>query len=685
MLGLSLGCARCHDHKYDPVSGDDYYALYGILQSTQWAFPGGEEHKRPAHFPPLVPPAEAARLDAAKGASLADLDRQLSGLRLEKLAVEGKAFAGGTDLDLESQEPGKGPGVKPWLSAGPNVVGPDSQSPFRHLHPPGTRGVRVGTGQPNEGVRHTFAERLVAAPGMPIRVAFDFRTIPAEGDTQPAGGCRFYVGRGVVESTAIDFSATLSEFAVRDASGWRVVTPLEPGRWHHVEVTLDHATKRAVGSITPFPAAGAAAEPIPLGMVVLADSWDGVVDTIINDGLGHVAGPATRRDLDNLARRHEPFPPPGSPDAVKPAVPADAVDRIAAIGKEIGALEARRKSLAETAPYPTAYGVSEGKPLDARIQHRGEPDKPGPAVPRRNLEILGGEPISDPGSASGRRDLARFLTRRENPLTARVFVNRLWQWHFGRGLVATPSDFGTRGEPPSHPELLDWLAIRFMEGGWRVKELHRLILHSRAWRQSAEGDPTAVAADPDNRLLARFGRRALDAETLRDGMLAASGLLDRSPPPVHPFPAVDTWAFTIHQPFRGEYDSDRRSVYLMVQRTVRHPFLALFDAADPNQSVAARDATITPTQGLFLLNAPLVHRAADALAARILAAASETGPRLRIGTILAWGRLATVEEEAGLREFLDGFAARVPGSTDADAWKAVSRVLLTSNPFLFVE
>ncbi len=688
VLGLSLGCARCHDHKYDPVSAADYYALYGILQSTTWAFPGGEEHKRPAHFPALVPREEAARLDAEKASELARLDAARARARLEKLALEGKAFAGGVDLDLERREIGTGPAdpeQKPWLSAGPNVVVPEAQSPFRHLHTAGTRGVRIGSGQPHEGVRHTFAERLVAAEGAPIRVAFDFRTVPTEGAEQPAGACRFYVGRGVIESTAIDFSATLGEFAVRDGDGWRVVTALEPGRWHHVEVTLDRAARRARGSITPFPAAGAAPVPIPLGEVVLPAAWDGAVDTIICDGLGHVAGPATVRDLDNLARGFDAFPPPGSADATVPAPPADAAERIAAIDEALVALDARRAQTAEAPAYPVAYGVSEGTPGDARVQLRGEPDKPGATVPRRNLEILGGDVLADPAAGSGRRELAAWLTRPDNPLTARVIVNRVWQWHFGRGLVATPSDFGTRGEAPSHPELLDWLAVRFLEGGSSLKDLHRRILRSRTWRQSADGDPAAVAADPDNRLLARHARRPLDAETLRDAILATSGLLDRSPAPPHPFPPVETWAFTIHQPFHAVYDSDRRSVYLMLQRTRRHPFLALFDAADPNQSVAARDATITPTQSLFLMNAPLVHRAGAALAARILAAADTRAGRIGAGTLLAWGRVADADEAAGLEAFLEACAAADPGAPQRDAWEALARVLLTSNPFLFVD
>mgnify|MGYP003339322054 CR=1 FL=1 len=166
-----------------------------------------------------------------------------------------------------------------------------------------------------------------------------------------------------------------------------------------------------------------------------------------------------------------------------------------------------------------------------------------------------------------------------------------------------------------------------------------------------------------------------------DLILATSGLLDRSPPPPHPFPPVGTWAFTIHQPFHAVYDSDRRSVYLMVQRTRRHPFLALFDAADPNQSVAARDATITPTQSLFLMNSALVHRAGTALAERIRGGSPDIDARLRSAALLAWGREATADELSGMRDFL----GRFPEGADADGWGALSRVLLTSNPFLFVD
>ena len=175
LMGLSLGCARCHDHKYEPVTMADYYGLYGVFQSTKWSFPGGEEHKRPANLVALVPPEEAARRDKAKADELAKLDAEIGRLKAERLALDGKAVGGGVDLGFEAQVPGKAPG-KPWLSEGTNTVSADAQSPFAHLHPAGTRGVRLGSGKPTDGVRYALDHPLKAAPNAKMHFAIDFRT-----------------------------------------------------------------------------------------------------------------------------------------------------------------------------------------------------------------------------------------------------------------------------------------------------------------------------------------------------------------------------------------------------------------------------------------------------------------------------------------------------------------------------
>ncbi len=251
---------------------------------------------------------------------------------------------------------------------------------------------------------------------------------------------------------------------------------------------------------------------------------------------------------------------------------------------------------------PVAYGVVEGKPHNARIHIRGEPRELGPEVPRRFLTILGGDTLPKNATGSGRRQLADWLTRPANPLTPRVMVNRIWQHHFGVGLVATENDFGLRGKRPSHPELLDYLAMRFQQSGWSIKAMQRLIMLSATYRQASGRDGPA---DPENRLLSHFPRRRLDAESIRDAMLMLGGNLDRSPGGPHPFPPVAQWSFTQHNPFSAVYDTPKRSVYLMTARLKRHPYLALFDGPDTNAVHRAPPADHGADAGAVLHERPV--------------------------------------------------------------------------------
>lgn len=673
VLGLSLGCARCHDHKYDPVSMADYYAFYGILKSTKWAFPGGEELKRPAHFPPLVPPATAARLDQVKAEELAKLDSEIASRKSDRNRLDPNWCAGGLDLHLESQAIGKPPG-KPWFHAGPIEVRADSQSPFEHVYSRGTRGVRLGSGQPTDGLRYVFPDGLRAAPGRQMHFTLDFRTAA---DAKEKGAYRFYLGRGVVQSLAVECSVTASEFAIRNGTEWEVIRRVERGVWHTLRLTIDPAKKTysgivgTVDDLTTFESKG-------VGL-----NWDGVLDCFICDGIGHVGGAACARDLDNVGLQETPFGEPGGV-AERPRREPD-VARRKELDARIKELTERRAARAAVPAYAVAYGVGESSPTNVRIQQRGEPERLGDEVPRRFLEVLGGDRVP-PDAGSGRLPLADWLTRSTNPLTARVFVNRVWQWHFGQGLVTTPSDFGLRGQRPSHPELLNWLASEFVANGWSVKWLHRQIMLSRTYQLASDDHADNLETDPGNRWLWRFARRRLDAESIRDSMLAVSGGLDRSEPGPHPFPPVESWGFTIHRPFHAVYDSRHRSVYLMVQRNRRHPYLALFDAADPNQSVASRHATTTPTQALFLMNSPFVHEQADLFARRILAAADDTPSRVRFAFTAAHGRVPPEPEFQDAVAFVSAYREKLAADDSGQqAWAALARVLLTSNAFLYVE
>ncbi|MBM3983622.1 MAG: DUF1553 domain-containing protein, partial [Planctomycetes bacterium] len=276
---------------------------------------------------------------------------------------------------------------------------------------------------------------------------------------------------------------------------------------------------------------------------------------------------------------------------------------------------------------------------------------------------------------------------KDNPLTARVMANRIWLHHFGKGLVQTPNDFGTRGLAPTHPELLDWLAEEFVASGWSVKALHRKIVLSETYQQGSSARPGAASVDANNDLYWRFDRRRLSAEELRDSLMSVAATLDRTPGARHPIPPESSWGFSQHVPFATFFETDRRSVYLISVRNRRHPFLGLFDGADPNATTPARQATTVPTQALYFLNDPFFHTQADKLAARALS--KPEADRLAELFRLAVQRDPTARD----REFADSFLARFQkGLADrptADrpklAWAALARIVLASNEFLFVE
>lgn len=356
--------------------------------------------------------------------------------------------------------------------------------------------------------------------------------------------------------------------------------------------------------------------------------------------------------------------------------------------KQIVNVRNRKEKLGQQPlPLPTAYAVAEGtrRVGSARMQLRGDPEKPGKEVPRRFLSVLGGHPLPAETKGSGRLELARWLIDPANPLTARVFVNRLWQHHFGKGLVPTPNDFGKQGHKPSHPELLDYLATRFVGKGWSIKALQRLLVQSRTYQLSSREDPANRQVDPTNDYLWRYSPRRLDAESIRDSLLAIGGKLDRSEGGPHPFPHPTTWDFTQHKPFKAVYESNRRSVYLMTQRIQRHPYLALFDGADTNASTGVRITSTTPLQALYLMNDSFVHEQARAFATRLLREAAEQTARIERAHLLAFGRFPTPMELRLSQEYLQRGRSWL-GTEEGNAalWESYARALLLRNDLVYV-
>ncbi len=385
----------------------------------------------------------------------------------------------------------------------------------------------------------------------------------------------------------------------------------------------------------------------------------------------------------------------GTPTAVTPRDADDAFEKPAA-----DKLRAVRKKVHEwrtsaSAPPNAMALVDNPRPFNPVVFMRGNPGNRGPAVPRQFLGVLAGERREPFKNGSGRLELARAIASRDNPLTARVMVNRVWLHLFGAGLVRTPSDFGVRSEPPSHPELLDYLAARFMDDGWSVKKLIRHVMLSSVYQQGSDGvesgarnaESKSVAPhstlhtphspDPDNRLLWRQNRRRLDFESMRDSLLAVAGDLDLTPGGV----SIDL----TKQPF-----SRRRTVYGFVERQNLPGMLRTFDFASPDHHCPQRFTTTVPQQALFLMNSPFVVEQARRLASRADVRA-QANSELRLQR-LYWhtlGRSANDEElELGL-SFVRRAAENVASTTGAtqviDSWEQVAQVLLLSNEFLFVD
>jgi hypothetical protein len=678
--GLTLGCARCHDHKYDPVSMADYYGLYGIFASTRYAFAGSERLQTTRAMVPLVPPAEARRREEDFFRRQAELER----LR-QQYKERAKADLPGlpavvvrwlTDLDgdLELLAPPQGGSLgqpfNPWLYSGGTLIDNVAQSPFTNVYPKGANGALLPAGDGEHSLGRGLTPAFTAAGAGRVFFNLDFRLA---GPSKARGSYRIYLGHGP-RVAAVELFAGPDALFVRRGPTLERIRALKPGTWYNLQLTLDLRAKSLAGT------AGAPSNVLTFSGKALASGWDGRLDFVQIDTRGHLPGPRPGLHADNIALSAEPLPALVAPSVAKRTLTLEEIKQRAA------ALRQQLTAQLEHGPFPQGYGVAEGTPQDVHIQKRGEPDRLGKVAPRRFLEVLGGQRLPADADGSGRRELAEWLSSPANPLTARVMVNRIWQHHFGTGLVATPNDFGTRGRLPTHPELLDWLARRFIAAGWSVKAMHRLILLSRTYQLASADHPQAAAVDPENRLLAHFPRRRLDSECIRDALLALGGSLERGPAGRHPFPTVAQQRYTQHAPFRAVYETNRRSVYLMTQRTRRHPFLALFDGPDPNASTAARTATTVPTQALFLMNDPFVHRMSAGLASRLLKGKGDDAARVERAFLLVFARPPTAEELTDALEFLRRYRELLPeGQREPQAWAAFARTLFARNEFVFID
>jgi cytochrome c553 len=580
-LGLTVACARCHDHKFDPISQDDYYALAGIFQSSSY---------REA---PLVPKSVVEEYDAGQ-ARIKEGEKKLN----EHLEAESKRLASVLSRDSAKYLVGV------WRLAHP----PAEKAPSR-----GELAKQLGL---NEFLLERWQKWLTAAnqdkaPGVKEWLALSERKdLPAaeEGKTAP----------NEVLAAAEAVQVALAEtFAERDRIEQEYQTAFsaasEEEKKKIQKPKLDKVKEDLIGAVSK--------------------------------GEGPLAVPRDR--VESLLD-----------EAAKP--------QLAAIKTE---LEATKK--AAPARYAFAHALTEGKSADMKLHVRGSPTKTGPEVPRRFVEVLtNGEPQHF-STGSGRLDLAKSIGSADNPLTARVIVNRIWQHHFGRGLVNTPSNFGQLGERPSHPQLLDYLARRLIGQGWSLKAIHREILLSATYRQSSAFDGAKFERDPDNVWLWRMNRQRLDAEAWRDSLLATSGGMNAD----------------IGGPSGnlGDPNFTRRTLYGKVSRHDLNSMLRLFDFPDPNISNARRTLTTVPLQQLFVLNSEFMVRRAKELATRLAKEKPEDeAGRVQRAYSLLYGRPATEQEVQWGLEFVhtpDDPMAK----SQLNRWEQYAQVLLASNEFAYVD
>lgn len=757
--GLTVSCARCHDHKFDPVTQKDFFALYGVFASSR---PGlvtvDSSELLNSGRDRLEELRRQIRLDLAKAWKTAEVAALLreAGDRLDRDAEtdeeEGPDDKSDRRLDaltdlLKGLEPDAEHVLKPWLDLR-DLEGTEFRDGWD-----GIRSKWLEVAAARRAARRSNFRRIwdlrqaddyenwfPYGPGLPSEPAEngEFRVLP-EGDRIMAGmlpagvhtgldsqkyggilgsprfriesdyislrvqGTNFPYAKVIVENYPIgDGGIHPATDVESDAPHWiRFDTSYRKGQNAHLELqALDDRSRRF-----RFRAREPDRKAVDDGRssfgileVVFHDSKDLPEDEPL--AMLHViegASPASLEALegryDRLVREAAADWQDGTLDARQTAF-LDAMIRSGVLPVTIDELPRARALVEEyrgaenDVPTPRrAPGVLPGTSFDQPLFRLGDHTKPGDPVERRYLEFLGGRPFRERGS--GRLALAETIASPDNPLTARVLVNRLWHYLFGHGIVATVDNFGTMGGRPSHPELLDFLADRFVVGGWSIKDMIRFLVQSRAYQMSTVASAEAMAEDPGNRYFQHQTARRLPAESIRDAILETSGDLDLTMygPSINVYYVGKTEGGGPRGPLDG---NRRRSVYQAIRRNAQNPFLRIFDSPEPSTTRGRRDATNIPAQSLAMLNDPFVVSQAERWANRTLADGA-ISPRDRAVRMFrrAIGRGPEPDEADLLISSLAKLARtrEVPETEwmgDQDLWKDLAQTLFNLKEFLYL-
>ena len=643
-MGLTVGCARCHDHKFDPIPQRDFYRLFAFFNNVPENGLGGSRGNAvpvlrvptPDHEQSLL--ALDTELAAAKNAyaAIAD-DIRARQAKWEQQAAVTVTPAPKTDLLVHFPFDGNTQSTRSARGSAPSHPSTESEG-LSFVPGPLGDAVKLDYGQ--------FVESHVGLPiesGKPFSLGAWVRPARSAGcivsktdDDQALRGFDLSLRKGRLQFHLIHrWSDNALEVVTRN------VVPT--GRWQHLFVTYDGSGADGVKlfidgqsqqvDIKQDSLTGSVVndEPLRVGRRKASASFAGRVDDLrIYDrtlSVAEVLALATSQLIGGVTARPADKRDPHLAEKLKDHyLTHHAPPAFRTVRNQLRDVQSRRDEAARAVPVTMVMQERE-QPRDTFVLKRGVYDQPGEAVTAGVPSSLGR--ISDDAPLN-RLGLARWLTSANHPLTARVTVNRIWQQFFGTGLVRTTEDFGTQGELPSHPDLLDWLAVEFIESGWDVKQLVRLIVHSATYRQSSDGTLAQFAEDPLNRNLARGPRFRLDAECIRDQALAVSGLLEEriGGPSVKPYQPPGLWKAVsydgelAYEPSTGR-DLYRRSLYTYWKRQSPPPNMLTFDAGTRETCAVRRSRTNTPLQALVLMNDPVFVEAAKHLARRTLNEAPE--------------------------------------------------------------
>lgn len=717
-LGLTVSCARCHDHKFDPIPQQDYYSLAGVFHSSR------------LHNAPLVPSTEVNRYNQSqqtikkheesigriiaenspklRESKLAEVSeylvatRKLAQMQASTPSVQIAEFAQSHSLDetvlkrwvdfLKSKSNSPPLSLKAWFtsieSTSPDDVAKSIAGDFQH-HLELLLRQRDGTLTPKEQTELSKQTETGNARYASPKVTKSNPKVAIDVDVTGAKELFLVVNDGG-NGASCDHADWLEPKLIT-MSGELALTEL---KWREVSTSFGTVHINSNVSGQPLRVAGQLYSN-GLGThstsVITYDLPEGTTRFTAFGGLDNSGSdqggdcganatiqfrvytePPTDIEVGKGDLLTEVFGEKGvfamDNKEVENRLPEESRTALASLREELE--QARRDA---PSMYPIAHVIADASSTDIKVMVRGNPAKQGEVAPRRFLKILSGDSPPPFTKGSGRLELAQAITSPENPLTARVIVNRLWQHHFGRGLVGTPDNFGKLGESPTHPELLDYLTLKFIQHGWSLKALHREMMLSSTYQLSTDRNEANMQIDADNRFLWRMNRQRLDVEAWRDALLATSGRLDR----------------TLHGPSTNLADAtnNRRTIYAFISRHELDNMLRLFDFPDANITSSTRSETTVPQQQLFVLNSPFMIEQSKAFALRIeKQAGSNLEDQIQFAYLMAFGRPASERELNIAIKFLKTEETEeVKSLNKLSRWERYAQALLGSNEFMYLD